>query len=367
MRSWPALAFLCALVCAGCAPPSPSAEPLLIAHALQLDAPATAATRDGIAFVWSGFDAVDVHQDARLLSGDRLSEPVVLPLPPSYPFEQTLIAGTDGALHLFWLDAARDGGGHRLYAALLAPDLSVQRGPVEVSDAPTYRYSVMSDGAGGAWAVWSGGAAGEPALTLRRVDVLGRPLAPRPLGVRGDFPALAAADNGAVLLFWRAEGQLWRMPLVEGAGGVATAVSAGVGLWPGDRLARLWAAQCGDVLCVGWTVVRAGDSADSWLSAGRSNADFWPPPQQLDGLSWLTPERQPALDAEALTAIAQTADGLALVRLRDGRADIGPLFVEGTALQGSPGLIRTAQEWLITWAEAGPEFARLLLARQPVS
>jgi hypothetical protein len=365
MRLWLALALLCALVCAGCAPPSVSPEPLLLAYALQRDAPAVASTRDTLALVWSGFDAVDVHQDARLLSADRLSESVILPLPPSHPFAQTLVAGADGALHLLWLDAAREGEGHRLYSALLAADLSVQRGPVAISDAPTYRYTVLPDGAGGAWAVWSGGIPGEPALTLRRVDVLGRPLPPLPLGVRGDFPALAATDDGGALLFWRAEGQLWRMALRNGTPGAEAAISASVGLWPGDRLDQLWAARCGDIWCVGWNVVRADGDAQSWLSAGRADAGFWPPPQRLDGLRWLTPEREPAGDVAELTAAAQTAAGLVLVRLADGRALIGPLLVGGTQLRGAPALIRTARDWTVAWAEAGPEFARLLLARRP--
>ena len=44
-----------------------------------------------------------------------------------------------------------------LFAALLAPDLTVERGPVSVSEGLALDYSAVADGAGGLWTAWSGG------------------------------------------------------------------------------------------------------------------------------------------------------------------------------------------------------------------
>lgn len=352
------------LLCAACAPDPALSDSLFIATAVQMDAPALASAGAGIAFVWAGFDEVDVHQDARLLNGDALTETVMLPLPPTHPFERHLIAGADGALHLLWLDAAQDGEGNRLYSALLGPDLRVQRGPVEVSNAPTYRYSAASDGQGGVWAVWSAGAAAEPALTLGRMDVLGRPLPPIALHRRGNFPALTARADGTLWLFWRSEGQLWRMALADNLQGDPDALSASVGLWPGDTLERLWAAPCATLVCVGWNITRADGQAESWLSAGRAAAEQWDPPKRLGGLAWLTPEAEARAGGSSLGAAAQTDDGLALVMLADGVAETMELAVPDVQLRGSPALLRAGGAWLFAWADCGSTSARLYVTRR---
>lgn len=364
MRAAAALA-LGVLLCAACAPPPTTPETLFIAHALQTGAPAVATSGAGVAFAWAGFDAVNVHQDARLLRSGTLSEAVVLPLPPAHPFDQRLIAGADGRLHLFWLDAAQDGQGNRLYSAILGPDLGVQRGPIALSNEPTYRYSAIADGQGGALAVWSAGAAAEPTLTAGRVDLLGRPLPPELLTVRGQFPALTSSGASGVHLFWLAEGQLWRMALGDSPGGAAVAVSASVGLWPGDALDSLWAAPCGEMLCAGWNITRADGSAESWLSAGRAAADQWPPPRRIEGLAWLTPGTASAAGEAGLTAAAQTPEGLSLVRILNGTAGNPELAVRGVEIRGALALLQTPGGWLLSWADSGPQAAQLYAVQMP--
>lgn len=366
MRALLAL-VLGALLCAACAPEPSTGDPQFVAHALQFDAPAMAASGENTALVWAGFDAIDVHQDARLLAGDTLRNPVILPLPPEHPFDQRLIAGADGTLHLLWLDGARYGTGNRLYSALLGPDLTVERGPVEVSDAPTYRYSASTDGHGGVWATWSAGSLAEPTLTISRIDVLGRPLPPTGLNRHGEFPALAASTGGAQLLFWRSEGQLWRMKLVNGVPVDTAAVSASVGLRTGDQLDNLWAAPCGSLICVGWNVTRADGRFESWLSSGRADADQWPPPRRLEGLIWLTPDAAARPGNSPLFATAQNADGLVMVTLMDGVVEHVELAVPDVELSGTPGLLRTADEWLLAWAQPGPNAAQLYVARRPLN
>lgn len=357
MRAAAALA-LSALLFAACAPVS-TPETLFIANALQLAAPAMASGGMGAAFVWTGFDALNIHQDARLLSGSALSGVAALPLPPTRPFDQRLIAGVDGMLHLFWLDAAQDGEGNRLYSAYLGSDLGVQRGPIALSDEPTYRYSVISDGQGGVLTAWSAGVPAAPALVAGRVDWSGRPLPPAKLAVRGNFPALTSSGVGDTRLFWLGEGQLWQMALDGDLRGAAMAVSAAVGLWPGDALESLWASSCGELLCAGWNITRADGRAESWLSADHADASQWPPPRRLEGLAWLTPGAGLRTNESVLTAAAQTPEGLALVHVTNGAVESTELAVSNVQLRGAPALLQTSDRWLLSWADAGPQFAAL--------
>ncbi|HYO88398.1 MAG TPA: hypothetical protein VER79_07100 [Candidatus Limnocylindrales bacterium] len=366
MRVVPAL-LLGALLCASCTPAGQANDPQLIAHALQLDAPALASSGAHTAFAWAGFDEADVHQSARLLAAGGLQNPVILPLPPTHPFDQQLIAGADGALHLLWLDKAADGHGNRLYSALLGPDLSVQRGPVEVSSDATYRYAALTDGQGGVWAAWSSGNPAEPVLTLGRIDVLGRPLPPASLQRRGEFPALAANRGGAQSLFWRSEGQLWRLSLADGLPLGTAVLSAAVGLWPGDQLDGLWAAPCGSRMCVGWNLTRADGLAESWLSSGGADADQWAPPQRLAGLSWLTPNRETQASDAALTGVAQSQHGLALVTLAGGAVDHVELAAPDVDVMGAPALARAGDAWLLAWAQPGPDSARLVFVHHALN
>ena len=361
------LAALCAGLLAACAAPSaPQANSaVLLAPALQTDAPALAASDGGAAFVWTGFDAQDVHLDARRWAGGTLTTPVILPLPPVHPLDLRLIAGENGALHLFWRDAAEDGDGNRLTSALLRLDLTVERGPVTVSGAATYGAAALADEMGGAWLVWSEGHPAEPRLMLSRVSARGLPAPPTAAGMQGKYPALAAWPDGPPVLVWEQAGQLWRARVTDAGLTEMAALTATVGRLPGDRLDMMWASRCGALLCVGWNVVRSNGSAESWLASGSVDAPFWAAPQRLEGLRWLTPQTQPSPDHPALRAAAQTADGLVILTVQDGQARAPSLIVPGVTLAGSPGLVETESGGLLAWADAGPDYANLFI--EPVT
>ena len=100
-------ALLCLLIlCAACTAPPDSGQAApttaapgrayTLAQAQQMDAPALAITADGLLAAWVGSDARGVHQDARRLSADGLDEVVTLPLPPTHPYDQSLLPGDNG-------------------------------------------------------------------------------------------------------------------------------------------------------------------------------------------------------------------------------------------------------------------------------
>ena len=102
------------------------------------------------------------------------------------------ISRRDAVTHLLWLDADQSQQTN-LYAALLAPDLSVERGPVSVSEGLALDYSAVPDGSGGLWTVWSGGQFSEMTLYLRRIDARGTPA----YSIRSCWPPTPASRAGA--------------------------------------------------------------------------------------------------------------------------------------------------------------------------
>src|SRR5690606_17154450 len=101
-----------------------------------------------------------------------------------------------------WQDA-NSNGEQRLYAALLTPELTDERGPTAISDQLTLRYAAVAQPNGQILTVWSGGLPAEPTLYLQRIDERGLPRAPVLLAHDADWPALAQANDGRLYTFWR--------------------------------------------------------------------------------------------------------------------------------------------------------------------
>ena len=369
MRAARLLLFCCIGLLAACSsaaePPSAWSAPQLIAPALQWNAPAAAASHGQIAFVWTGFDGEHVHQDTRLFADETLQPPLVLPLPPTHPLDQRLVPGADGAFHLFWLDAAAAGGeGNRLYSALLTPGLQVARGPVELSTGPTYSFAVIGRETGGALAVWNQGNAAEPELWTVELGPTGLPRQPRQVAANSHYPALARRLDGAIQVFRESEGRLWSALWAEDGGLEWTPLTATAGRLPGDRLEALWAAPCGQHLCVGWNITRQDGRAESWLAYGAADAHSWDAPHKLEGLAWLTPETGTGNESGDLYAAAQTDAGLALVTLRDGVVAPQETAAANAELAGSPVLARLGGSLVLSWAETGPDYAQLWFSQR---
>jgi len=356
------LAFTCALLAACTSANDPPvtnwSAPQLIAPALQWNAPAIAVNRGQTAFVWTGFDNANVHQDARLSDETALQAPLILPLPPTHPLDQRLIPGADGTFHLFWLDVAADGGeGNRLFSALLSPELRVERGPVELSTAPTYSFDITTTDAGGALAIWTQDNPAEPDLWTAELDAAGLPRQPMQISTNSPAAALAHREDGGVQVFRKSEGQLWAARWQDDGALNWRALTATVGRRSGDRLDALWAASCGNQLCVGWNVTRRDGSVESWLASGPADGAGWNAPRRLDGLHWLTPATGTLPADGVLHAAAQADEGLALVRIVDGAITGQETAVEGVQLSGAPALAQTDAGWTLAWAETGADYA----------
>ncbi len=388
MRRWGVLFF--AALLAGCAPLSTTANAPLsywgrvitIAQAEQTSAPALSVADDRIAAAWIGADERGIHQDARLLSANALSDPVVLPLPPAHPFEQQMHPAADDQHHLLWLDALETSE-NRLYAALLSPELRVTRGPTPVSDRETRRYSALPGGDGELLIVWSGGLLAEPALYLQTVDRAGRPRPPVALVTDADWPALIRASDGSLHLFWLrlSDGQLHHATLHNEQLLNTQALAHHAALEAGDRLHSLNAALDNSHFYLFWNVTRAAGGQESWMTTRAFGGSMWSVPVRLgitrivnaeetgyyqtnfnsgttlatysgEGwLSWVAPLRG---QFDNLPVAAQFGDEIAVVYFHGGQAQ-GYQTIAPAQLIGTPTLhVDQARYLYLAWAQPQP-------------
>lgn len=281
------LRLLIIVLLAGCtsAPPSPSGSTwevvLTIAQAEQGAAPALWDDGQQLTAAWVGADDAGIHHDARQIgAGHAFAPSLILPLPPTRPHQQTLLPAADGQLHLTWIDA-NAAGENRLYSALLNADLGIERGPVEVSSAPTYAHAVLPAAGGGLWAAWSGGLLAEPSLYLQAIDPAGRPLPPIQLAADAHHPALITV-GGAQILFWiSGDGQVMRARLADGVLLESAAITSAPYLASGDRLDGMAAGADASHIYLFWNITRAGSTHETWLSAAAHSDRGWRAPRPL--------------------------------------------------------------------------------------
>lgn len=335
----------------------------------QTDPPALAVSGDRLMAFWIGSDERGVHQDAALIQDGAVEKSLVLPLPPNHPFSQRALAVADGAALLFWLDQGTEDE-TALFVARISPDLQVERGPVQVSAEPVYNYAITTDGAGGAWVVWSGGAASEPALNVRQIDYDGRPLEPLKLGAAGDFPQLTYDLDGAIWAFWLANGRLWRGRFIGGhLVGDADPLTAAIQLEAGDFLSDLRVGSDGRYGYVFWNVVRQIGHAETWMMVGSFNDPFWAQPRPYTDpggsrVEFVSPLDQPA--SPLPTAVVSNG-GLSIVYWQNGISQTAIPAASPVHTLRPPALIGGANGDLsLAWAEPGSETAALeLMQLQP--
>lgn len=363
----------------------------LLGKTEQTSAPPLLVASGNAAAFWVGADAAGVHQDMRIAQAGNLSQVTVLPLPPQHPYGQQVAPAGDGNTHLLWLDAGADNL-PRLFNAIITPAMTVERGPLEISDRRTLHYALLSDGTGGAWIVWSGGQIAEPGLYLIRVDGAGLTSArSKSLAVSGDWPLLVSG-SGRTFLFWlnRAEGRLSGGELI---GNILTAqriLTALPDLSPGDRLLDVRAGLDPTHAYVFWTITRTFGGTETWYSAGSPTDGDWPAPVRLgitpqtqsfttgfnsgtaqtaqSGETWLT-WAAPAAGMWNILPVAAGMNGrLVMVYFQGGEPvgwqDIAP----AAGLIGPPSLIADRDLHLyLTWADSTPQgYAdlRLTMTRQ---
>lgn len=394
MRAGIVLLLMLALAAVACAPasappqettqvaPAVWSAPLTLAQAPQADAPALALSSGQIIAAWIGGDERGVHQDARRWLDGRWGDALTLPLPPVHPYDQRLFPAAGGSAHLLWLDQGDDGKTH-LFSAFLAPDLTVQRGPVSLSDGLALSYSAVPDGQGGLWAAWSGGLLAEMSVSARHVDDAGRPLLEAAqVAEDGTCPALVRAADGAVWLFWVSGGQLMRQRI--DAAGSAQAVTSAISLAPGDRLIDVRAALDTSTAYFFWNITRSAGTTETWFTAGALDAPNWPQPQRLritvdaaarvesglkigdvsaaspgiqTPLRWAEPA---AGQRESVLAAVESDDGLGILLMRGGQVVGYALAAPGVRLIGVPALVVGADGDVdLAWSQPGTANARL--------
>lgn len=362
------------MVCAACSPATAQTEAtptlndpsLLLAQAQQADAPALVLNGSNLIAAWVGGDERGIHQDARRFVDGTLRDAVTLPLPPTRPYAQVLVAGLPGQTHLLWLDAD-EAGLTRLYTALLATDLSVIRGPVAISDGLALEFSTVTDGAGGLWSAWSGGMVAEPLIYVRRSDDEGRPLLQTMTIGSGEHPALLRGADGVVWSFWLGNGEL-RRQRVDTPNATAQSLTGTISLTPGDQLVNVRAALDATSGYFFWNVTRANGMNETWWTSGALNANAWRQPERLtsetgNALRWAAPVST-LLDFAAAAAASDA--GLGVVTFREGRVAGYKLVVPGVRLIGMPTLITDAQDnYALAWAAPATPSADLSLLTVP--
>ncbi len=380
---------------AACTPSdAPTAEalaawglPLTVGQAEQAHAPALWVTNDRVTLAWVGADATGVHQDMRLLTPGDLSAPVVLPLPPVYPYDQTIYPGQLNYTHFLWLDAAEHGE-NRLYNALITPDLTVERGPTTISSAHTLRYTALSTGAGGLQIVWSGGLLAETALYYQTVDAAGRPGTPLELTLNADWPSLTRANDGTRHLVWLrpTDNRLFYAILTEtGLTQISEITLAHIE--PDTRLINLQSALDASHVYVFWNTVNSAGAAETWLTSREITGTAWSSPAAI-GLDLDAAENRPPFETgfntgsvqvieagtepvrwltalsgqnAVLPAVAQVGADVALVYFQGGQIRAYQPITPANLI-GLPGLAVDQDRYLyLAWAQPGAIQADLRL------
>ncbi len=358
------VALLGACTGAGLTPTPPAIDTawgsaLRLGEAEQSSAPTITVSDNRASFMWVGADASGIHQDGRTWSSGSISDRVVLPLPPRNPFAlQTLPANVD-RLHQLWLDQ-NSAGELRLYSALLGLPLTVERGPIEVTQQATRRFAAMRLPDGGAWIVAAGGLDYAPSLYAHTLDDAGRPRLQESYEVafEADYPALLTMSDGTTFVYWLSivEDLVYRAALLpNGQLDTPQVVLPGLTLDSTDRLDSFHVAADQTHTYLFWNLVTAEGVPQTWYSAAQSSADGWSAPCPLSITRTASPV---AVGFNAGDVVAVEPGGASLgyvipvsgiypylpTTAYDPAGQVGVLFWQG----GEPvGLVEVAQSRLI--------------------
>jgi hypothetical protein len=377
---WWALIGLCAL-CACSQPPAPAPAPhpydfeLIIAEAPQREPPALwVGDQVGIA-AWVGSDEAGVHIDARTFSGadGALQPAAVLPLPPRRPtalsLHPTSARGGTARARLLWLDAD-DSGAIHLFSALIggidSGRLTVERGPIRVSDRPVRDYAAAFDGFGRLWTVWRGGLASEPALYLHLLDTEARPSVPQMIAADAGAFALAA-DGAGLHLFWvdRAANQVMHTAIIDGVVTHTHPLTNAPALAPADRLLSLRVGIDRLQGCLFWQIERWNGGAPSfevWWTAGGLSRSDWTTPVRMDARAAAPFSAYPPM--ETLLIALDSGSALQIRPCRTG--GMGALVESQPSIAWlyPPYAMRRGDQLYLAWSEPFSESAARLMIRK---
>lgn len=380
-RWWALVGLLILCACSPAPTPTPTLSPLpyafqrLIAESPQREPPALwIGERVGIA-AWVGSDEAGVHIDARTFSTTNgAMEPItVLPLPPRRPAALSLhpTSARDGAarVRLLWLDADDSGATH-LFSALIggldSGDLTVERGPIRVSDRPVQDYAAVFDGFGRLWTVWRGGLASEPALYLQLIDSEARPGLPERVAANAGAFTLVA-DSAGLHLFWvnRESNRIMQSQINDGAVTHTHPLSNAPAFAPADRLLSLRVGIDRIQGCLFWHIERWNGGTPSrevwWTTGGLSRAD-WTTPVRLDARAAVPFQGYPPI--ETLLIALDTESALQIRPCRTGRMGALVESQPSVAWLYPPYAMRRGDQLYLAWSEPLSESAARLMIRK---
>jgi hypothetical protein len=323
-------------------------DAVLVARTAQAQPPGMALVDGRAVFTWIGVDERGVHHDARIASGDA----VTLPLPPTMPRAQTLIAASNRSAHLVWLDADSQGV-TQLYSALFdIPMLAVQRGPTQISDGLVLGYAAVADSSGGIFLAYSGAHDDEPTLILTGVDALGRPLPVAERGRPGEKPVFLWLGS-ELRLFWidRTLAMVMSGRVVAGQIADSASVVPTPALAVGDRLVDMRAGADRTHLYLFWNIERASGVFETLYTSTALGIGSWSPFAALRSRAQLGGSVQTSYNSGVVQPALPEGDLLALA---------SPLSVQGDTL---PVLGTRAGELVVVYLQAGHVIGEQIVQR----
>jgi hypothetical protein len=250
---------------------------ITLATAEQSDAPALHAAQDRVTLSWIGADDSGVHQDIRAIGNQRLSQTVVLPLPPTFPRNSRLFTATrDPRLHLLWLDVDDDGTS-QLHSALIDETMSVFRGQLQVSESGARCFDAFSLADGQLWAVWANTDFQTPVLYSANIEQTGLVLRVQEMAPVSACPvAVQTASSNFVL--WQDTDGLMLARFLNGRLETSRRIADVPLLGEGDQMMSFRAGADAEWIYAFWNITRADGSDETWFTAGQLVSDLWESP-----------------------------------------------------------------------------------------
>lgn len=210
----------------------------------------------------------------RFLDASTQADPARLALGIT-PRQLGLYPIADGRFQLLWLDQTLPGDIH-LIGGTLAPDHTLERGPVEISHQSTLDYSAIPAPSGNVLILWTALETGNNRLTsiyAQTIDNMGRLRSPERIAASGRYPHAIYDLQGNLHIAWmQAEtGYLWTIHYVmfpadkQPTETTSTVISV-VKLATDEAFeAFSFGADATHLYCL-WDIVRAGRTVNSSLA-----------------------------------------------------------------------------------------------------
>ena len=241
----------------------------ILGQAQQAEPPALLTDNQDFSAAWIITNTVDTY---------HVVNETLLTIPTTYPRNQALYPAENAFKHLLWIDAAYEGEGLRVWSAWISPDETTERGPIPVSDRPTYHYDALSMDDESLWLAWSGDLPGEPNIYVQYIDKQGRNRAGERVASSADFPVFVDGK-----LFWIGilDAMVHQADFVDGVLENERELVRMPDILRGDLLLNFQVGQDVTHTYLIWNIQRASGAVETWLSAGMAGDDNWTVPIRL--------------------------------------------------------------------------------------